>query len=151
MSENTVHTSEVQRGHGKRGRNARVTRIPMSGSRLKMHIREEDKDPNFHYAWINDSRGLLHDAERAGYERVKVSEIPSWGVRDVDTANSTDSFVSMPVGQGTVAYLMKQPIEFYEEDRAAMDQVIDDREATMKRKLNSGEDGQYGEVKISRK
>ena len=150
MSENTVQTENVQRGHGKRCRTTRVNRIPLSGTRLKMEIREEDKDPNFHYAWINDTGGLLHDAAQAGYENVRCSEIPSWGVRNIDSANSTDSLVSMPVGGGVIAYLMKQPMEYYLEDRAAMDQIVDDREASMKRQLNSREDGQYGKVSISR-
>ena len=112
MSENTVQTENVQRGHAKRTRTPRTTRIPMSGSRLKMQVREEDKDPNFHYAWINDTAGLLHDAAQAGYDHVRCSEIPSWGVRNIDSANSPDSFVSMPVGNGVIAYLMKQPMEF---------------------------------------
>jgi len=125
---------------------AHTTRVPMSGSRKRMHIDEEFQDPNYHYAWINDQRDLLFRAKRAGFENVLTSEIPSWGTRDVDSANPTESVISMPVGQGVIAYLMKQPMEFYLEDRAEMDALIDAREADMKKELNSDKDGKYGGV-----
>lgn len=127
---------------------AHVKRVPMSGSRKRMHIDEEFQDPNYHYAWINDQRDLLFRAKRAGFENVLVSEIPMWGVRDVDSANPTESVISMPVGGGVIAYLMKQPMEFYLEDQAEMNKMVDDREVDMKKELNSKEDGQYGSVEF---
>ena len=129
----------------------RPVRIPMSGSRKRMHIDEEFQDPNYHYAWINDQKDLIFRAKRAGFEHVACDEIPSWGTPDVDSADPTSSFISMPVGHGTSAFYMKQPIEYYEEDRAAMDAVIDGRESDMKKDLNSGEGGTYGGVDITRK
>jgi hypothetical protein len=118
---------------------------------MRMHVDDEDVPVGFRVAWINDKDGLIHRARRAGYDHVTVAEIPSWGDRDVDSANPSSAVISMPVGQGVVAFLMKQPLEFYEEDRTAMDDLIDDREADMKKELNSGKDGSYGSVKIERK
>ena len=130
-------------------RTERPVRIPMSGSRKRMHIDEEFQDPNYHYAWINDQRDLLFRAKRAGYETVYAAEIPSWGQTDVDSANPTESAISMPVGGGVIAYLLKQPMEYFLEDQEAMNAIVDDREADMKKELNSTE-GTYGEVKFER-
>ena len=61
-------TDTVKRGRPtKATRTERPKRIPMSGSRKRLHIEDEYKDPNFHYAWINDQKDLLHRAHRAGY------------------------------------------------------------------------------------
>ena len=147
---NTTTTVNRGRPAGKAATKAkRPTRIPMSGQRMRMQVEEEDKDPGFHYKWINDQRGLVQRALKAGYEYVTIEEIPSWGTPDVDSASGTSSYVSMPVGDKVVAYLMKQPIEFYEEDRAEMDAITDAREADMKKTLNSGQNGTYGKVDIS--
>jgi len=129
-------------------RTERPTRVPMSGSRKRMHVDEEDQDPDFHYAWINDQKDLVHRAKRAGYENVLVSEIPHWGSPGVDDATSTDSVISMKVGANVTAYLMKQPLEFWKEDRQTMDELVDAREAGMKQDLNSGKDGKYGNVEF---
>ena len=127
----------------------RPTRIPMSGARKRMHIDAEDQDPNFHYAWINDQVDLLHRAKRAGFEHVSLAEIPKWGTPDVDSANPASSVVSIKVNEKTTAYLMKQPMEYYLEDRAEMNALVDAREADMKKNLNSGMNGTYGKVDIN--
>ena len=147
---NTTTTKKAVRGRPvtTAQRAERPTRIPMSGSRKRMHIDEEFQDPNYHYAWINDQKGLIFRAKRAGFEHVNCEEIPSWGIPDVDSADPADSFISMPVGHGVQAFLMKQPIEFYEEDRAMADKLVDDRESDLKRDLNSGKNGTYGKVEI---
>ena len=146
---NTANTVKQGRGRPpKAQRTERPNRIPMSGSRKRMHIDEADQDPNFHYAWINDVRDLLFRAKRAGFENVTVQEMPNWGISDVDSADPAESIVSMKVGTAITAYLMKQPMEYYLEDRAAMDALVDSREADMKKTLNSGQDGTYGNVDI---
>ena len=128
----------------------RPQRIPMSGLRKRMHIDVEDQDPNFHYAWINDQVDLISRAKRAGFEHVTIAEMPQWGTApDVDSASPASSLVSIKVNATTTAYLMKQPMEYYEEDRAAINALVDAREADMKKSLNSGQNGTYGKVEIS--
>jgi hypothetical protein len=114
-----------------------------------MHVDEIDKDPNFHYAWINDQKDLIHRAKRAGYEHVMIAEIPSWGMTDVDSADPTGSVISMKVNEKVSAYLMKQPMEYYEEDIAAKRALNEARTADLKKSLNSGQEGTYGNVDIS--
>ena len=138
-----------RRGRPPKVRTERPTRIPMSGSRKRMHIEEEDADPNFHYAWINDQKDLIHRAKRAGYEHVKLSEMPSWGSAGVDAADPASSNISMKVSADTTAYMMKQPMEFHEEDQDEKNAVVDARESGMKQELNSGRNGTYGDVDIS--
>ena len=103
----------------------------------------------FHYAWINDQRGLIERAKRAGYEHVATSEMPAWGEVSVDSADPTSSVISMIVGDKITAYLMKQPMEYYEADQAEEQLLVDAREADMKKSLNSGQNGTYGKVDIS--
>ena len=110
----TVKSSKPRGRPAKATRTERPKRVPMNGQRMRMHIDDEHKDPNFHYGWINDTSGLIQRAKRAGYENVMTSEIPSWGEVGVDSSNSESSVVSMDVGNGTTAYLMKQPMEYYE-------------------------------------
>ena len=134
----------------KRGRppNKRPVRIPMSGSSKRMHIPEEYRNLDFHYGWISDKNDLVPRAKRAGYELVTHEEMPQWGHAGVDAASSTSSVISMNVGGGITAYLMKQPMEFYKEDQQEKNAVVDDRESGMKKQLNSGQEGTYGQVTI---
>ena len=138
-----------------RGRSAktevrkRTKRISMSGSRMRMHIEESEKDPNFHYSWINDSNGLVQRAKMAGYQHCTRSEFPQWGEGGVDASDGTTALVSMDVGGGTIAYLMKQPMEYHLEDQADIDQLTDAREADLKRVLDQG-NGTYGTLDITK-
>lgn len=126
----------------------RPTRIPMSGSRKRMHV-DPDLFPDFHIAWINDNKDLVYRAKRAGYEHVMVDEIPGWGNSDPDSGSPTDSMVSMKVGASMVAYLMKLPIELWEEDQQTKREENEARTSSMKQELNSGKEGTYGQVEIS--
>ena len=149
-----MNTTTVQKTRGrsdvKTSRTERPTRIPMSGNRKRMHVDKEDQDPNFHYAWINDQVDLIHRARQAGFVNVTKEEMPKWGTApDPDTAGTASTVVSIRVNADTTAYLMKQPMEYYLEDRAAIDALVDGREADMKKELNSGQNGQYGNVEIS--
>jgi hypothetical protein len=114
-----------------------------------MHVDKEDQDPNFHYAWINDQNDLLRRAHKAGYEHVTVKEMPHWGTRDVDSADPTSSFIHANVGHGTTAYLMKQPMEYHEEDIRLKRELNEARTADLKKDLNSGKEGTYGNVDIA--
>jgi len=119
------------------------------GGQKRMHIAEEDQDPNFHYAWINDINDLIPRAKRAGYEHVTVEEMPNWGSINVDSANPAASVVSMPVGDSRVAYMMKLPMEYYEEDLQAKADRLKKKESGMMQELNSGDNGTYGKVEQS--
>jgi len=146
---NTTVNSETRGRSAKTEVRKRTKRIPMSGSRMRMHIEESDKDPNFHYAWINDQNGMIQRAKAAGYEVCSRAEFPAWGEATVDSSDGTSTAVEMDVGAGVTAYLMKQPMEYHEEDQTELAQMADDREADLKKLLDSG-NGTYGKLDISR-
>jgi hypothetical protein len=146
---NDTTQTQAARGRGKptTSRAKRPTRVSMSGARKRMHIPEEYKDPNFHYAWINDQNDLVNRAKRAGYEHVKADEMDMMSF-DVDSG-SGEGLVTINAGAGITAYLMKQPMEYHEEDLEELRQINRDRVSDIKKELNDGKDGKYGKVEIS--
>ena len=125
-------------------------RIPLSGSRTRLSLDESKLDPAFHYKWINDDGDKIQRFMNAYYELVSAEEGIEIGQRSIDTSTGElASVVSRDVGGGKTAFLMKQPIEFYNEDKAAKEEAVNRREDAMKQSLNSGQDGTYGEVKFS--
>ena len=144
-------TTPKKRGRGRPRKievqEKRPTRVPISGDRLKMEVPEEAKDPNYFYYWFNDVNNDVYHAKRAGYVHVQKEELP-YTEFGVDTSESESSIVSMRVGRGVTAFLMKQPMEYRNEDQAAYNARVDKSELAMKEKLNSGQDGQYGKVTI---
>ena len=126
----------------------RPKRTPVSGNRNILTV--EGKDPNYKYTWVNDDdKGSIQRFKEAGYEFV--DDELKVGDKNVDGSTLPSSVVSKNVGQGLTAYLMRQPMEFHEEDMAAKHKRVDELEADMKRELNSGKDGTYGSVEFERK
>lgn len=139
----------IERGRTDRKETVRkADRVPLDGQRLRLALNERNLDPAFKYKWINDEKDKLRIYKDAGFVHVYESEKIAVGQRSIDNAENPDSVVSRYVGMGVTAYLMKQPIEFAKEDAALRAANIDRLEADMKRSLNSGKDGQYGNVEI---
>ena len=121
--------------------------------RVPMHEQKRDRltvigrDPNYHYRIVNDVDDRIERLKIAGYEIAEEKV----GIGDVGVENNNISLGSgarMHVGKGVKAVLMKIPKELYAEDQKVKQREVDQKEATMKRKLNSGGDGTYGEVDI---
>lgn len=152
MTSNQENTTPKRRGRPRKSDAPHLTgdrpkRIPISGDRQKMEVPESAKDPNYFYYWFNDQNNDIYNAKQAGYVHVQKDELPG-RYYGVDTADSESSVVSMRVGQGVTAYLMKQPKAYREEDVAAYNARVDESERALKEKLNSRRDGQYGSVTI---
>jgi len=122
----------------------RPNRIPVSGKRDILTV--EGKDPNYKYTWVNDTNGMVQRFKQGGYEVVEHDVMV--GQNQADHSNPTSKAVSMNVGQGVTAYLMRIPKEWHDEDMKAKQDRIDRSEADLKRTLNSGKDGTYGKVTI---
>lgn len=122
---------------------AKRERAPVTGSRALLEVR--GKEPGFHYAWINDD---YVDARRdQGFEHVR--HPVQVGSRRIDVSSQATAFVSRNVGKGVIAYLMRIPEDFYNEDMAAEQREVDERTAAQINNLNK--DGLTGgTVKISR-
>lgn len=126
-------------------RSERPARIPIHGYRNVLDV--QGQEAGWHYCWVNDynvDRFLAGDYEFVTHE-VTV------GHTKVNNSSQVGSKVSRSMGNGVTGYLMRVPDELYKRDSAALEAVVNEREATMRQNLNSGQDGQYGQVSISNK
>lgn len=104
---NETVTQEVTKPNRKRERDA------IGGTRMKLEV--TGQEPGFHYAWINaDNVGT---AEDQGFEFV--NHDVKVGNRHVNVSAMSGKNISRNVGNGVVAYLMRVPQEWYDEDMEA--------------------------------
>ena len=81
------------------------------------------KREGFHRHWFNDVKDRISRAQEAGYEHIK----------DKDGKN-VQMVVGTAEGGGAMhGFLMEIPEEWYKEDMAAQQKIVDDREALIKR------------------
>lgn len=120
----------------------RPQHTPIHGFRDKMEVK--GIKPGFHACWVNDYNV---DAYLAGsYDFVTYNV--TVGDKHINAAATEGGKISMPVGNGVIAYLMEIPQEWYEEDMAKLENETDEKERAMRDTFRSKEDGRYGEVKI---
>jgi len=135
----------------------RRQRIPFSGNRRRLHVPDEDKDPNFEYRWINDDPGRIEAAKKGGWETVSKGDT-TVGDPDVTTGNTDlGSATSLVVGKhesgaGKRAVLMRIPREWYDEDQAAKEEVNRATDEAITRGQAGGQavENAYGEVSLKR-
>ena len=121
----------------------RRERTPITGTRSILEVR--GKEPGYHYAWVNDEYVTMRLDN--GFEHVR--HPVQVGHKRLDVGKTgNDHFVTMNVGGGTIAYLMRIPLEFYQEDMDAQQREVDER--TMAQIGNLSKDGLSGNVKISK-
>jgi hypothetical protein len=122
-------------------------RVPINGNRN--HFSDEGLDTkNFHYCWVNDiinqQDDNIYTYLRAGYEFVLTDDKGNY-ITDPDRGSSmTGLKKSKPVGAGRTAFLMRVPIEIYNQDLEEYHAEIDNREVETIRR----NEGQYGSVEI---
>jgi hypothetical protein len=120
-----------------------------NGRRDVLTVRGLKDQDQFHYHWFNDINDNISRRQEEGY--VFVDKFgKSVGDTTVDSARGTDSLMKKSVGLGTIAYLMKIPLDIYQEYKAEEQRErVDEIEAEMKR--SSREAGRYGTIEINRK
>lgn len=129
------------------------TRVPLSRYRDILSVM--GKDPNYFYRWVKDSHengSRLLEMKRAGYEHVRPSEV-TVGEDKVDRESTVGDIVRLNY-KGETLFLMKQPMEYREEDIGANRQELREIEQQI---LNPTIDpydpthsGQYGEIRVER-
>lgn len=126
----------------------RPQRVPVSGYRDKLSV--YNKDPGYYYKWVYDSAeggGRILQYKRAGFEFARPDEHVV-GQDMVFASNADGSVIRNPEPGGGFLYLMRQPMEFREEDLALHHDTVDLREGQIKEPgayNETGEDlGQYG-------
>lgn len=140
------------------GRTGTFHREPFGGQRLRLSVM--NKDPAYHYGWFRDQGDNLVMLRRAGYVEVSFREaqreIPE-AVESADPRLRPDDVCRTHggVGEGGIPYkliLMKQPIEFFEEDQKSHAQRNDEvDEAVYRPEFEDGKvvGNQYGEISVS--
>lgn len=124
----------------------KAVRIPMGGRRNITTV--NDTPDGYIDRWVNDSTGRISRVKQAGYEHVQAASV---GDSNVDGTHSEDGVVSRDMGQGVTAYLMRQRKDYFEEDQAAKQVIVDESEDSMRRNPNDQrDDGYYGSVAIGR-
>lgn len=124
-------------------KSTRVTRKPLF-QRGPQSI-SGDKDPNYHYRFVNDTGSRLTNFQQAGYEFVSDTEL-TVGDSRVSDPSAIDSRKSVISNDGTTSYLMKIKKEFYEEDQAAKADHIAEQESAM---TADASQGMYGKVDLN--
>ncbi len=97
------------------------TRVPFGSARQKMAV---EPRPGYHRHWFNDEPGRVDRALEAGYSHVT----------DVKTGENKKMVVGRyESGAPQTAYLMEVPQEWYDEDQAAEQALVNEREETIRR------------------
>lgn len=98
---------------------------------------------------VNDVGDRVEAFKEMGYEVVDDPDIRI-GDRRAGKAGSVGTAVTVNVGQGTKAVLMKQRLDYYEEDqKAKQEQVNSDEDAMYQRARQKESD--YGSLKIGQR
>lgn len=119
------------------GQNSRPKRVPLSNLSRNI-LTVEGKEDGFHYCWVNDS--FVDRRLQQGYDFV-THEVMVGDRRLSAVASSIrpgGSVISINVGNNTVAYLMRIPQEYYEEDLKYMNSLPDQLEESMHSKATHG-------------
>jgi hypothetical protein len=107
----------------------RPARKPFGSMTLKLDYPQRE---GFHRHWFNDIPGRVGRAQEAGYEHVKDRDGKPVS-RTVGTAEG---------GGALIAFLMEIPEEWYNQDMAAEQRIINDKEESMKRGVADGPEGE---------
>jgi hypothetical protein len=124
-------------------------RIPL-GQRNPLGMQAIKKDPNYVYRVVNDEPGRINMFRDAGWEVVQSeSEIRMGDPNVGGDTGAVGTPVTKVVGRrdGKLAYLMRIPKEFYQEDQEAKSSKIRERESDLK--MEKDKTGRYGDIKIS--
>jgi hypothetical protein len=129
--------------------NKRPKRVPLHEQKRNI-LTVSNRDPNYHYRWVNLTGTRVESFKEADYEIVEHDA----QVGDVNRNVSLGSGARTPVGGGTNAVLMRIRKDLFEADQKDKQTKIKREEDLMIRKTKpteSGEDGTYGEVSIGNK
>lgn len=123
------------------------TKAPVRPKRKPVGTRQRlqfiNQSPDRAYRLIDATPERIQAFEDAGYKIEQVKDYMVGGQR-VDLPSIEDNAVS--VGGGKKQILVSIEREFYEEDQADKQRVVDSKEAGIK---SNPSEGQYGEVKLS--
>lgn len=104
-----------------------------------------DKNPDYHYRFVNDTGSRIANFKAAGYELVAEEDLIV-GDNRVSDPSDLGSGKRVVSNDGTTSYLMRIKKEWYDEDQAAKAEHIKETEQAMKQEASQG---MYGGIKLS--
>ena len=126
----------------------------------RLYVPKTDALASYHLRWVNDLKGRIEMmTTQDDWDFVKRSEVGSdFRVGEVGAENTTRfgdavcTLVGTSEGKPFYAYLLKKPLEFWEEDRAEYNRRVDESEAQIKRDggLTKLDNESRNEIKIGR-
>lgn len=125
--------------------NGRTRRSPINGSRNILTV--SGKEPDYEYRIVNDLGDRVAIMQENGYEIVSDNNVKV-GDRRIANPTQEGTPVKVSVGGGVQGYLMRIPKEFYDEDQASKQSVVDETELAMKKDAAKSSD--YGNLKVFR-
>jgi hypothetical protein len=96
---------------------------------------------------VNDVGNRIERFQKAGWQVVEDPDI--FIGEGVNNNQTLGTGARKGVGGGITGVLMELPKEIYDEDQAAKQRELDEKEREMRRSLNSGAGGTYGSVDIT--
>ncbi|MCP4569111.1 MAG: hypothetical protein GY841_16170 [FCB group bacterium] len=127
----------------------RRQRVPLS-RRNRMLIREQDKDPAYHYHIVSDdpkAPGRVQDFLNAWWEKVPRSSIKGMADNRTDVGTDLGSDATFPAGGGVRGVVMRIKREIWEQDQAEKELRLQEKEHGMRRKPKKP--GNYGKAEIA--
>ena len=124
---------------------ARPKRIPIA-ARNRLDVK--NREPGYVYRIVNDEDDRVERLQQAGYEIAPKESVGAVGNRRVDGATPLGSSAHFSVGKGVQAVVMRQKLEYYQEDQNTKQAEIDQLEATMKGDARKASD--YGTLDVSK-
>ena len=123
-------------------RSGRVRRSAVGGKQDVLGV-DGYLDPNYNYRWVNDEGSEIDVMKSYGYDVVEDHNV---SVRSKNpTGSGSIKSVVVDKRTGKKGVLMRQPIEFHEEDQKLRAKAIAETEASIFRQMKN-EDGRYGEI-----
>jgi hypothetical protein len=96
-------------------------------------------DPDYVYRVVNDKDGRIDKMQSIGYEFVESDD--QIGDYRAAEGSKMGKAVSKPVGNGTIGYLMRTKMEYYDEDQAEKSKRVDAIESALKPRKEKEEYG----------
>ena len=116
---------------------ARPRRTPLS---VRNRLSVKNKEAGYVYRVVNDIDDRVSQLQEQGYELVDKASLGAIGDKRVDNTASIGSIAHFSVGQGMKAVVMRQKLDYYNEDKAIKEQQVDEIDAAMQQEARKAGD-----------
>ncbi len=134
----------------------RKERVPVASQRAPLKYKGLDTD-NFVQRWVLDRDDRIEEYKLGGYDFVKpTGQGTEVGDPTVNSSKGLDTRVTKSAGFGGLRLVLMQiPKEFYLQDQAAKQKIVDETEESMQRpgtgKAVQKDGVDYGSISLTRK